>query len=169
MKSIRFSFLVAVCTALNFSTALAAPNITATQDDATLATARKLVGDTITYTTTISNTAAIGAGNDATGLTLTNPTPTNTTDAGTVSISPIAFDDTYPQTIYANMGINTGNTPYSAISNDFLGTPAVTTIASFTQPAHGAVTMVTSGANIGQFTYEPAAGYTGADSFSYTL
>jgi uncharacterized repeat protein (TIGR01451 family) len=79
-SSIRFCFLLAVCTALNFSTAVAAvgPIITATQDDATAAATRKLVGDTITYTTTISNTAAIGAGNDATGLMLTNPTPANT-------------------------------------------------------------------------------------------
>lgn len=169
MKSLPTCLAAALVCALCVLDSEGAPNITATQDDATAAATRKLVGETITYTTTISNTAAVGAGNDATGLSLTNATPANTTDAGSVSISPVAFDDTYPQTVLPNIGINSGNIPYSVISNDFTGTPAVTTIASFTQPAHGTVTMVTSGANIGQFTYEPAAGYTGSDSFTYTL
>ena len=86
-----------------------------------------------------------------------------------MSISPIAFDDVYPQTVIANIGINSANIPYSVFTNDYTGTPAVTTIASFTQPAHGVVTMVTSGATAGRFTYEPTAGYTGGDSFTYTL
>ena len=62
---------------------MAAPTITATQDDATAAATRKLVGETITYTTTINNTAPVVVGstaNDATGVTLTNATPVNTTD-----------------------------------------------------------------------------------------
>ncbi len=150
----------------------AAPTITATQDDATAAATRKLVGETITYTTTINNTAPVIVGstaNDATGVTLTNPTPANTTDSGTVSISPVAFDDVYPQTVLPNIGITSGNIPYSVFANDFKGTAATAVIDSFTQPAHGVVTMTLSGANAGQFTYQPTAGYTGADSFTYTI
>src|SRR5262249_15535075 len=33
----------------------------------------------------------------------------------------------------------------------------------------GAVSMTTAGAGIGQFTYNPPAGYTGSDSFTYTI
>ncbi|MFL6531445.1 MAG: LamG-like jellyroll fold domain-containing protein, partial [Chthoniobacterales bacterium] len=172
MKTSRLFVVLSLLCAVSTLRVSAAPTITATQDDATLATTRKLVGDTVTYTTTISNTAAVivgSNGNDATGVQLTNPTPTNTTEVVGVSISPVAFDDVYPQTILPNIGINSGNIPYSVFTNDFTGTPAVTTIASFSQATHGTVTMVTSGANIGQFTYEPAAGYSGADSFTYTL
>ncbi len=149
----------------------AVPAITATQDDGTPAATRKLVGETITYTTTITNTAAIGAGNDATSLILTNPTPTNTTDTGSVTISPIAFDDTYPQTVIGNVSINSASIPYSVFSNDFAGTPAVTTISAFdsTSAQGGTVSMTTSGAGAGQFTYNPPRGYEGADSFTYTL
>ncbi len=160
--------------ALHFGNVFAAPTITATQDDGTPAATRKLVGDTVTYTTTISNTAAVIVGstaNDASGVQLTNPTPANTTEVAGVTISPIAFDDVYPQTILPNIGINSANIPYNVFGNDYLGTPAVTTIASFdTTSAHGGiVSMVTSGANIGQFTYNPPPGYTGSDSFTYTL
>ena len=163
------AFAVVSILLLSLPAAHAAPAIVATQDDGTPAATRKVPGDTITYTTVITNTAAVGAGNDATGVLLTNPTPANTTDFGSVTISPVTFNDTYPQTVIANIGINSANLPYSVTANDFAGSPATTTIASFTQPAHGTVTMVTSGVGIGQFTYEPAAGYTGADSFTYTL
>src|SRR3954464_5610432 len=152
MKTSRLFVALSLLCAVSTLRVSAAPSIAATQDDATLATARKLVGDTVTYTTTISNTAGIivgGNANDATGVQLTNPTPTNTTEVVGVSISPIAFDDVYPQTVLPNIGINSGNIPYSVFTNDFTGTPAVTTIASFTQATHGTVTMVTSGANIG--------------------
>ena len=38
-----------------------------------------------------------------------------------------------------------------------------------TGPAHGSVNLVASGADVGKFTYTPAAGYTGPDSFTYTI
>ncbi len=80
MKTFRLSLLLAVACASNFSTALAAPNISATKDDNTGVGVRKQVGNQITYTITISNGAAAGAGNDATSVQLTDATPTNTTD-----------------------------------------------------------------------------------------
>ena len=171
MKTARFLQVLTLAYALNATAVFAGPSITATQDDGTLSTARKTVGSTITYTTTISNGAVIGAGNDATGLMLTNPTPANTTDVGSVTISPIAFDDTYPQTVIPNIGINSASIPYSVFTNDSAGTPATSTIAAYdaTSAQGGAVSMTTSGAGIGQFTYNPKAGFTGTDTFTYTI
>ena len=91
MKSLRLSFFALLLISLQGLSA--APVITATEDDATVATTRKLVGDTITYTTTISNTAPVVVGstaNDATGVSLTNPTPANTTESRTVPWSVIS-------------------------------------------------------------------------------
>ncbi len=51
------------------------------------------------------------------------------------------------------------------LGNDTRGTPAATITAS-TQPSHGMVTLNTTD---GSFTYTPTAGYTGNDSFTYTL
>ena len=152
--------------------ASAVPTITATQDDGVPAATRKLQGDTVNYTTVISNTAAIGAGNDATGVTLTNATPTNTTDTGVVSISPIAFDDTYPQTVIGNVSINSANIPYSVVTNDPQGqnggTPTITAFDA-TTTAGGQIVMTTSGVDIGKFTYNPPPGFEGTDTFTYTL
>ncbi|MEY2562613.1 MAG: hypothetical protein QOH88_806, partial [Verrucomicrobiota bacterium] len=72
----------------------AAPDIKATQTDAfpVYPDGRAREGDTITYSTVISNVGA----DAATGVQFTNPTPGNTTDiAGSVTISPLAFPDTY--------------------------------------------------------------------------
>jgi hypothetical protein len=153
----------------------AAPAITATQDDNTPAATRKAVGDTITYSTTITNTAPVIVGstaNDATGLQLTNPTPANTTDTGTVSISPVAIDDVYPQTVIGNVAINSANIPYSVLGNDFQGqNGGAVTITAFdaTTANGGQIVMTTSGADIGKFTYNPPPGFVGTDSFTYTM
>src|ERR1043166_1694887 len=153
--------------------AIGAPTITATQDDGTAAATRKLVGQQIDYTAVISNTAPVIVGstaNDATGITLTNGTPANTTDVGTVTISPIAFDDDYPQTVIGNVAINSANIPYSVFANDFAATPASRTISAFdaTSVQGGQVTMVTAaGATLGQFPYNPPPGFEGTDTFTY--
>ncbi|HEX8679072.1 MAG TPA: hypothetical protein VF683_03895, partial [Chthoniobacterales bacterium] len=135
MKTLRLLQAIVLACVLNTSAALAAPTITATQDDGTPAATRKAVGDTITYTTTISNTAAVildSTANDATGVQLTNPTPANTNDTGTVSISPVAFDDTYPQTVIGNVSMISANIPYSVVGNDFQGqNGGTTTITAF--------------------------------------
>ena len=62
------------------------------------------------------------------------------------------------------------NTPFSVADNDVF--PAGTTISAFTAtstPGGGTVTMTTSGANLGRFTYNPPVGFTGTDTFTYTL
>ncbi len=137
-----------------------------------------LQGDVITYTITIGAT-----GTAATTVTFnpnspTNPSPTFTTDvANTLAATPVALDDTYPNTIVANTSINTNtSSEFSVVSNDFAGFSggsavalASLTVAVGTGPAHGVLNLVTSGADVGKFTYTPTAGYTGPDSFTYTV
>ena len=149
------------------------PVISATQDDGVTSTTRVSQGSNITYTVNIRNTGT----SDATNVTLTDPAAAHTSDvANTLTATPVAVDDTYPQTIIANMSVNTATSGFSVVSNDFKGFSAGTavpvsslTVAVATGPSHGTVSLVTSGANVGQFTYTPAAGYTGADSFTYTI
>ena len=86
-----------------------------------------------------------------------------------VLIRPVATNDTYPQTVIGNVSINSSNISYSVTTNDLF--PPGTTISAFdtTSVRGGNVTMMTSGPTIGQFTYNPPAGYEGLDSFTYTL
>lgn len=60
---------------------------------------------------------------------------------------------------------NAGPTSLNVLSNDIflLSTPK---ISSFTQPAHGALTLNASGDAL---IYKPTTGYTGTDSFTYTV
>ncbi|MEY2563208.1 MAG: hypothetical protein QOH88_1401, partial [Verrucomicrobiota bacterium] len=94
LKAFLHSFLFAVLL-FGGGSLSAAPDIKATQTDAfpTYPDGRAREGDTITYSTVISNATGTS---DATGVQFTNPTPGNTTDiAGSVTISPLAFPDTY--------------------------------------------------------------------------
>lgn len=149
------------------------PVVTATQDDGVAATSRVTPGTSLTYSAALQNTG----GGDATGVTLTNPAPANTSDvAGSLTATPVAVDDVYPQPVIANLGVNTATSGFSVVSNDFKGFAAgsavpvsALTVAVATGPAHGSVTLTASGADIGRFSYTPTAGYTGADSFTYTL
>ncbi len=85
------------------------------------------------------------------------------------STPPQAKDDTYPETLIGNVSINSSAISFSVLTNDVFTLPV--TIAAFdaTSANGGTVSMTTSGAGAGQFTYNPAAGYTGADSFTYTI
>ncbi|MFN2622993.1 MAG: beta strand repeat-containing protein, partial [Chthoniobacterales bacterium] len=176
------TLLLAVAVLFISHAAIAAPAITATKDDGIPAATKKNPGDTINYTISISNSNA-GGTTDALGMTLTDATPANTTDvAGSLVASPVGVDDTYPQTVIGNVSINSANIPYSVTSNDYLGlnpvatidqVQAVTTIVTNTITATttqgGTVVMTVSGAGIGQFTYNPPAGFEGSDTFTYRL
>jgi Concanavalin A-like lectin/glucanases superfamily/Putative Ig domain/Bacterial Ig domain/Matrixin len=162
--------------AANINPAQAVPTVSATETAAfpNHGDAYARVNDIITYTVTISD-----SGTDATGVQFSNPTPANTSDvAGSLNATPVAVDDTYPQTVLANMTVNTATSGFSVVSNDFAGysggnpvAAASLTITAFdaTSLNGGAVTMTTSGANVGRFTYTPAPGFTGTDSFNYTI
>src|SRR5438270_1181947 len=157
-----------------------APAITRPKDAAIAAGTKKNPGDTIPYTISISNTGSA----DATGVTLTDATPTNTTDVGgSLAASPVGVDDLYPQTVIGNVSINSALIPYSVVSNDYLGlnpqatidlVQAANTVVSNTITATttlgGTVVMTVSGASMGQFTYNPPTGLrTGNDTFTYRL
>ena len=71
-----------------------APVITATLSDNTAAATKVVPGGTINYTAVISNTAAPGAGNDATSVIFSNPLDANTTLVpNSVNASPIAVNE----------------------------------------------------------------------------
>lgn len=136
-------------------------------------------GDTLEYTVTLNNGAAVGAGNDATNTIFTdNLTDANLTlVAGSIKASPIAFDDAYPVT--GNVRISTANGAASLLANDIrptTGTNAgltITTLAGDNTAAFSGTDaqggQVTAATGDGSFQYNPPAGYEGADSFTYTV
>jgi uncharacterized repeat protein (TIGR01451 family) len=124
-------------------------------------------GETILYTVEINN-----GDSAATGVTYIDAIDPNTTLVnGSVSASPAVADDTYPQTVIGDAPIDSSLIPYSVVTNDYLGYNPGATISAYDSASAqgGTVTMTTSGAGIGQFTYDPPPGFTGADTFTYTL
>ena len=87
------------------------------------------------------------------------------------AVVPNAVGDAY--NALGNVLVNSAsglNTPFSVADNDVF--PAGTTISTFaaTSAQGGTVTMTTtSGATLGRFTYNPPVGFTGTDTFTYTL
>lgn len=143
------------------------PTIGATQTDTFSANpaGRATPGNNVTYSIQINNTGS-GA---ATGTTLSNPTPTNMTlVAGSLRTTCLAINDVYsclgnvPITIAAGAGVLANDADPDALGG---GTLSATAIANGATSQGGTVTLLTDGG----FTYRPPAGYTGADTFTYTL
>jgi len=82
---------------------------------------------------------------------------------------PIANGDAYPETIIGNVSVDSSLIPYSVTTNDQFNSAVTITAFDTTSANGGTVSLTTSGAGIGMFTYNPAPGYTGADSFTYTI
>ena len=152
----------------------AQPNITASQTDAFPAHAdgRAREGETIDYTTVISNATGTA---DATGVLLTVPTPGNTTDTGTITVSPLAFPDPYLGG--KNTPLVVSDVTKGVLAND-KGLPAPTVsgivgCADVTTPFDNCATTqggTVSLADTGTFTYTPPnAAFTGTDTFDYTV
>ena len=159
-----------------------AVTITATKRDAFPAHADGAAhsGDTITYTVVVTNNGTT----DATGVTFTDNVDANTTTlvGGSPTLSAIAVADTY--TAIGNVRINTANIVglgQKVTDNDSLtngatlsGFGASQATANGTAP-NGTNTVTTAnGATVlmnadGTFTFNPAPGYTGADSFFYAV
>ena len=130
-------------------------------------------GDNVTYTIQINATVS-----DATGVTLTDPTAANTSEvAGSLNVTPVALNDTYPQNVAANMTVNTATSGFTVVTNDYpgilAGNPvalsALTITTSGTSANGGLVSMTTSGANVGRFVYSAPPGFTGTDTFTYMI
>ncbi|HTP11094.1 MAG TPA: PKD domain-containing protein, partial [Anaerolineae bacterium] len=148
-----------------------APNavdITATKRDALVVDVdndnRADPGDTLEYTVVLTDSGST----DATGVQFNDTLDANTTlVGGSLSASPVAVNDTYPQTIIGNVSINSALIPFSVISNDYVGlNPAATITAYDATSANGGTVVVNTD---GTFTYDPPPGFEGTDTFSYTL
>ena len=154
------------------------PNIATTKTDTFTpnGAGKALPGAPIKYTTTLSNTGT-GA---ATGVIYTDATPANTTLVpGSANVSPLAGDDVYSAIVNTQLAVGSptvlsGPVVTSAVKatvndTEFLSDTFIISTFSATSAQGGSVAMVTSGANMGSFTYVPAPGFTGTDSFTYTL
>ena len=73
------------------------------------------------------------------------------------------------QTVIGNVSFNTANIPYSATTNDVSANAFTVSAFDGTSANGGTVVMTTSGAGMGQFTYNPSRGFEGADTFNYTI
>ena len=173
----RLSALFPAMTALGLligTLQAAVPVVTVTKDDNVPAATLKPAGTTITYTNTISDTGA-----DATGVQFIDPDVAHTTYvAGSLTATPLAINDTYGITIGANSTIDTSISGFNVLTNDFCGfsagaaltaSSASVTVATSGSTAHGGTVAFNTGANKGTFVYTPAPGFTGVDSFTYTL
>ena len=119
------------------------------------------LGDTITYSTTVSNTG----GASGTGVTFSDTPDANTSLlAGSIQASPVALNQTYTATGNVSISVPAGS---GVLTNDFLGLNPTATITAFDATSVNGGTVAVA-AN-GSFTYAPAPGFTGADTFTYTL
>ncbi len=147
-----------------------APAITATKVDAfpdPNGNLKAEPGDTITYTVTINNTGP----DPATGVTFTDSVDTNTSLVpGSVQTQPVATGDTV--TAFGNVRISTTNGAPNLLAND-CDPDDTTPPCNSNLTASGPTTGPTSGqatvSSNGDFTYNPNPGFTGTDSFTYTV
>lgn len=152
---------------------LVVPSLTVTKTDNIPNATPVNPGDTINYTITITN-----SGTDATNVTLNDTVDSNTTIVGgSVKATPIPFNDTY--TVLGNVRIQVPDGADDLLANDVdpdTGTNAGLTIVALggdnTAPFSGTSAQggqVTATTGDGSFQYNPAPGFTGADSFTYTV
>ncbi|MEQ1517816.1 MAG: Ig-like domain-containing protein, partial [Usitatibacteraceae bacterium] len=86
-----------------------------------------------------------------------------------VTAPPVATNDTYPETIIGNVKIDSSLIAFSVTGNDTSAQAMTITAFDATSTSGGTVTMTTAGVGLGQFTYDPPPGFTGADTFNYTV
>ncbi len=150
-------FALATCAKLQ------AQVINATQTDEIIidngASGKADPNDRIRYKVTIQNTG--GASGNGVQLNAV-PDPRTTFVPGTFRSSPLAVNDTY--TCTGNVGINVPAAS-GVKSNDFDDNLAIATLSVTTPPTNGTVALN----NDGSFNYSPNAGFTGTETFTYTL
>jgi hypothetical protein len=148
------------------------PAITATQSDVLITDAdgdgRTDPGDTLGYTVTIMN-----SGTDAMNSVFTGVLDGNTTLVpGSVNAGPIATNDAYG--VYGNVNISISDGAGDLLGNDvdpMTGNNTgltITTTGTFSSSNCAGCNNVSINAN-GSFTYDPPVGFTGADTFTYTV
>src|SRR5688572_29258319 len=134
-------------------------------------------GETLTFTVTITNTS--DGGEILTGVQFEQLLSGVTLVAGSINVSPVASNDSF--SAVGNTLLEVGNATAqtgpqmsvagSVTSNDTDHFSDTFTISAFdsTSANGGTVTMITSGADMGSFTYISDAGFTGTDTFTYTI
>lgn len=139
----------------------AAPNITVSKTDNLVAGVVE-PGDLIQYGVVIANSGADAAD----GVEFVDNLDLHTTLVdGSVNASPLAFDDEYTTAVDTELVVPAGS---SVILNDleFLGDDfTLTPIVAGATAQGGTVDLAANGS----FTYEPAAAFTGTDTFTYTI
>ena len=142
-----------------------APIVTATKTDALLTDVdldlKADPGDTLRYTVVIGAT-----GEDATGVTFNDTVDPNTAFVpGSIMTTPLARNDSYTAT--GNVRITVAAPGVLANDSDVDGVgPALNVTAGVFLSAQGGNVNLAAD---GSFTYNPAPGFEGSDSFSYTL
>jgi hypothetical protein len=128
---------------------------------------------TITNDSTTTDATGVQFTETLSGMTLVNQ-PGND-----INVSPIAFNDIY--NAVGNTLLEVGNATSqtgpqasvagSVINNDveFFGDTFTIAAVDATSTGGGTVLMVLTGADRGSFAYTPAVGFTGADTFTYTI
>ncbi len=142
-------------------------------------------GDTVTVSVQITNNSANTTAADVTLTEALN----GMTDVGTPNVTPRAINESY--NAIGNTLLEVGNAigpsgPQASVSGSVLAndfdffsdtfaitsvngnTPSLGTV-SFTTAGGGSVTMITTGADAGSFSYTPAINFSGPDSFTYTI
>lgn len=119
-------------------------------------------GETITYTTVISNRTS----SSITGLSFSDTLDPNTTFVpGSINTSPLAFSDSYAALGNVQITIPAPALLTNDVDVDGVG-PALTVTAATTTSANGGNVTITAN---GGFTYNPPRGFEGIDTFTYQL
>ncbi len=126
-------------------------------------------GDTILYTVTLTNNGSV----DLTNVTFNDVLDGNST-LGSVDVSPLALDDTFSAVANTllEVGVTHGAFPAAQVAgglfandSEFLGDTF--TLKTFEAASANSGTVSVDAA--GHFTYLPAVGFTGVDTFHYTI
>ena len=139
----------------------AVPSVTATKSDGVASGVKKLPGDTIDYTIRVSN----GSIDDATGASLADTVDPNTIYVpGSLQSTPIARGDSYRAT--GNVRIQVpASSGVLANDSDPDGDALSVSNPGGVTAANGDLSLGADGA----FTYNPAPGFEGTDTFTYTV
>ncbi|GEM_PF-1196486 len=119
-------------------------------------------GDTLTYTVVVQNTGDTTLTNAAYDDTLD---PHTTLAAGSVRTTPIARNDSGYSTV-GNVQMTVAAPGVLANDNDPDGLPGLAAVAATTTSANGGNVNVSAN---GSFTYNPAPGFSGSDTFTYSV
>jgi CHRD domain/Bacterial Ig domain/Ig-like domain CHU_C associated/PKD-like domain len=134
------------------------PSITATKSVAVQGGGNAVPGSQLNYTIVINN-----GGTDATGVAFNDILVSDLTlVAGTVKATPIGVNDAY--TSIGNVGI-TVPVGSGVLANDVSPDGTAITASVTTNVTNGTLTLAADGS----FTYTPTTGYSGSDSFVYTV